>query len=272
MMHNWTNPNIDNEILKARIELFQKENPDIKIDVEEVPSSQYLTKLQTQATGRTLPDLAVYQPNAALQPFVNANLLMPIDEILDTWKDILPQEAIDSYSLDGKHYAVPAKLTYVDIIYYNKDLLSKVGYTEFPQTYDKFIDMVKKLRAADITPIVVGNKDRWPLQSSYISILSDRFGGSDFLTKAAKGEAKFTDPEFVKALQVIEELTALNAFNADMNTIDTVQEQNFFLQGKAAMSITTSTVDAKYRQSNENGDNIGIALYPSFEGGKGKRA
>jgi len=270
MMHNWTNPNADNEIFKARIQKFQDENPGIKIDVEEVPSSQYPTKLQTQATGRSLPDLAVFQPRAALKPYVDAGLLMPIDDVLDYWKDILPKEALDSYVVDGKHYAVPAKLTYADVLYYNKELLEKVGYKEFPTTYTDFVDMVKKLKGAGITPIVVGNKDRWPLQSSFMSIITDRIAGSDFLERAAANEAKFTDPDFVKALGIIQELNELDAFNTDINTIDTVQEQNYFLQGKAAMSMTTSTIDTKYRQNNENGDKIGIALFPAVDGGKGR--
>ncbi|NOU98666.1 ABC transporter substrate-binding protein [Paenibacillus planticolens] len=269
MMHNWTNPNVDNEIFKARIKQFQDENKNITIEVEEVPSNQYPTKLQTQATGRTLPDMAVFQPRAALRPYVEAGLLMPIDEILDNWKDILPKEALEAYSINGKHYAVPAKLTYADVIYYNKELLAQVGYKEFPKTYTEFVNMVKKLKAANITPIVVGNKDRWPLQSSFMSIITDRIAGTGYLEKAAAGEAKFTDPDFVKSLGVIEELTNLGAFNQDINTIDTVQEQNYFLQGKAAMSMTTSTIDAKYRQTNDNGANIGIALFPQVEGGKG---
>lgn len=269
MMHNWSAPNVDNEIYKAKIQAFQDANPNITIKEEEVAAAQYMTKLRTLATGRSLPDISVVWPGAELAPLVDGGVIQPIDDIMSAWEGLLPEDALKGFNIDGKQYAVPAKQTFMDIIYYNKELLAQVGYTQFPSTYSEFIEMVKKLNDAGVTPISLGNKDRWPLQSSYMSIIGDRFTGSDFLDKVLKGEAKFTDPEYVKALGVIEELSKLGAFNPDMNTMDAVQSQDYFIQGKAAMTITSSTTDGRIRYENENGDKIGIALFPSVEGGAG---
>jgi raffinose/stachyose/melibiose transport system substrate-binding protein len=269
IMYNWTTPNVDNGIYKERIKKFQEEHPNIKIEAEDVQSAQYRTKLRTLAAGKKMPDLFVLYPGVDMDPLVSAGVLMPIDEIMDNWKGMFSDDALAGYRVDGKQYAVPAKSTYVDIVYYNKELLAKVGYTEFPKTYADLIDLIKKLKAAGITPLALGNKERWPLQSSWMSAIADRFTGSDFLYKVNKGEAKYTDPEFVKALGVIEEFTNLDAFNPDMNTMDVVQVQDYFMQGKAAIHITSSTIDAKFRHQNPQGDNIGIALFPAVEGGKG---
>lgn len=84
-----------------------------------------------------------------------------------------------------------------------------------------------------------------------------------------EGKAKFTDPEFVKALSVIDELSKLGAFNTDANNMDSVQVQDYLIQGKAAMHISSAIVDARVRINNEEGDKFGIALFPSVEGGKG---
>lgn len=269
IMYNWTSPNVDNGIYKDRIKQFQAENPDIKIEEEGVPSEQYRTKLRTLAAGKKLPDMFVLFPGVEMDPLVAGGVLLPIDDIMGTWKGMLPDDALAGFKSDGKQYAVPTKQTFVDIVYYNKELLAKVGYTEFPQTYSDLIELIKKLKAAGITPLALGNKDRWPLQSSWMSAIADRFTGSDFLYKVNKGEAKYTDPEFVKALGVIEEFTKLDAFNSDLNTMDVVQVQDYFMQGKAAIHITSSTIDSKFRHENPKGDNIGVALFPSVEGGKG---
>ncbi|MEK3734185.1 extracellular solute-binding protein [Paenibacillus sp. FSL M8-0334] len=269
MMHPWTSPNVDNEVYKARIDEFEKQHPNIVIKQDGVPAAQYKTKLRTLAAGNNLPDINVVWPGADLDPLVAGDLLQPINELMDNWSSILPEGALEGFNVDGQQYAIPTKQNFVDIIYYNKEMFAQVGYDEFPDTYDKFIDAVTKLKEAGITPISLGNKEQWPLQSSYISIIGDRFTGSDFLTNVLEKKAKFTDPEFVKALAVIEELTQLGAFNTDANNMDSVQAQDYFIQGKAAMHISSATVDGRVRINNEEGDKFGIALFPSVEGGKG---
>ncbi|MCS7460670.1 extracellular solute-binding protein [Paenibacillus doosanensis] len=269
MMHPWTTPNIDNDVYKARIAEFEKSHPNIVIKTDEVPSAQYKTKIRTLAAANNLADVSVVWPGAEMDPLVEGNLLEPINGLMDNWKSILPETALEGFNVKGNQYAVPTKQTFVDIVYYNKELLAQVGYNEFPKTYSDFIDLVKKLKDAGITPISLGNKEKWPLQSSYLSIIGDRFTGSDFLQKVVNKEAKFTDPEFVKAISVIDELTKLKAFNVDANNMDSVQGQDYLIQGKAAIHISSSTVDARIRVNNQDGGKFGIALFPSVDGGKG---
>ncbi|MDO3413284.1 extracellular solute-binding protein [Saccharibacillus sp. CPCC 101409] len=272
MTHPWTSPNVDNEVYKARIAKFEEEHPDIVIKQDGVASEQYKTKLRTLAAANNLADINVVWPGADLAPLVEGKLVQPINDIMDSWSSILPEEALAGFNVDGQQYAIPTKQNFVDIIYYNKELFAQVGYDTFPATYDEFIDAIKKLKEAGITPISLGNKERWPLQSSYISIIGDRFTGSDFLPAVMEKKAKFTDPEFVKALAVIQELSQLKAFNVDANNMDSVQAQDYLIQGKAAMHISSATVDGRVRINNENGDKFGIALFPSVEGGKGDPA
>lgn len=270
MMHPWTSPNVDNEVYKARIAEFEKQHPNIVIKQDGVPSAQYKTKLRTLAAANNLSDINVVWPGADLAPLVAGSLVEPINHLMENWTSILPEAALSGFNVDGQQYAIPTKQNFVDIIYYNKEMFAQVGYDQFPETYDQFIDAVTKLKAAGITPISLGNKEQWPLQSSYISIIGDRFTGSDFLPAVLEGKAKFTDPEFVKALGVIEELSKLDAFNTDANNMDSVQGQDYFIQGKAAMHISSATVDGRVRINNEEGDKFGIALFPSVEGGRGE--
>lgn len=269
MMHPWTSPNPDNDIYNARIESFQEKFPHIKIEEDEVAAEQYKTKLFTQATGNNLADINVVWPGADLDPLVSGDLLMPLNDYMENWNGLVREGALAGFNPDGNQYAVPTKQNFTDIIYYNKEMFAQVGYDQFPETYEEWIDAIKKLKEAGITPISLGNKERWPLQSSYISTLAQRFGGDDFLYKIMEGEASFTDEPFVKAVAVIDELSKLGAFNEDANNMDSVQAQDYFIQGKAAMHITTATVDGRVRINNEEGDKFGIALFPSMPGGKG---
>ncbi|MEK8128049.1 extracellular solute-binding protein [Paenibacillus filicis] len=272
IQYNWSSPNVDNKLYKDRIQKFKEQNPNIKIEEQDVPSGQYITKLRTQAAGKSLPDMFVLFPGVEMDPFIAADVLLPIDEIMPTWKGLLSDQAVAGYKVNGKQYAVPAKRTFVDIIYYHKDMLAKVGYKEFPKTYADFLTMMQKLKDSGVTPMAMGNKNKWPMESTFMSAVEDRLTGSDFLLKVIKGEAKFTDPQYVKSLEVIADFAKIGAFNADINTMDEVQQQDYFLQKKAAMTMTSSTIDAKFRVNNSDkaaADNIGIALFPAVEGGKG---
>ncbi|MEK3914350.1 extracellular solute-binding protein [Paenibacillus sp. FSL H7-0331] len=270
MEYNWSSPNADNQLYKERIQKFMAANPDIKIEAQDIPSAQYRTKLRTEAAGNSMPDMFILFPGIEMDPYIDAKVLMPLDEIMDTWKNILPAQALAGYNVDGKQYAIPTKMTFVDIVYYHKDMLAKVGYNQFPKTYTELLDLVKKLKASGVVPIGIGNKNRWPLQSTVLSTVEDRIAGTEFLTKVKQGQAKFTDPDFIKSLAVFDELNKLEAFNADLNTMDEVQQQDYFLQKKAAITMTSSTIDTKFRVSNpEGGDNIGVALFPTIDGGKG---
>jgi len=269
MMHPWTSPNVDNEVYKARIASFEAEFPHIKIQQDGVAAAQYKTKLFTLATANNLADINVTWPGADLDPLVKGNLLMPLNDYMDNWNGLVLEDALVGYSADGNQLAIPTKRNFVDIIYYNKEYLSQVGYDEFPSTYEDFIDMIKKLKEAGITPISLGNKEKWPLQSSYMSIIGQRFAGADFFNKVMAGEAELTDPQFVKAIAVIEELTQLEAFNVDANNMDSVQAQDYLIQGKAAIHISSATVDGRIRTTNEEGDKFGIALFPSVPDGLG---
>ncbi|NWQ41889.1 extracellular solute-binding protein [Bacillus sp. EB106-08-02-XG196] len=271
--NSWSEDSPENDVMLARVEAFQKEHPEIKLKMESIPPDQYKTKLKTQAAGKQLPDMIQTWPGAELRPLVEGGVLMPIDDIVDHWKDTtIPADTLKDYAIDGKQYAIPGNKVFTSIIYYDKDLVASAGFNEFPTTYADFKSLITKLNAQDITPIALGNKAKWPLQSVYISTIADRVTGSDFLEKVFAGEKKFTDKEFVDALGVIAELTKLKAFNTDANTIDDNQASDYFLQGKAAMFVNGTWALSGLIGSAPEGKNIGVAKFPAIEGGQGEAA
>ncbi|PES95114.1 ABC transporter substrate-binding protein [Priestia megaterium] len=269
MMNNWGIQSADFDIYQERIKEFEEMHPNIKIQQDKVPAAEYMTKLRTLAVGKKLPDLAVVWPGAELKPLVEGNVIQPIDRVVKNLDTSINSQYLEGYKMSGHQYAVPAKLTYVSVIYYNKKLVEKAGYKQFPKDYNQFLTLVKNLRKQGITPISVGNKPKWPLQSSYVSTIGDRITGSKFLENVLEGKRKFTDPESIRTLKVIKQLEKLKAFNEDINSIDEVQNQDYFIQGKSAMIMTTSTANARLRIDSGQGKNIGIALFPKIDGGKG---
>lgn len=273
LINNWsvaTNP--DNVIFKARVESFIKENPNITVENEIIPLEQYFTKVQTLAAGNDMRDLTVVWPGYKIIPFVQGGFFAPIDDLMDYFRAYLPEEKTYEYYIDGHQYAVPAKMNYTDIIYYSKSLLKDAGYDEFPASYDEFTKLVSALNAKGVIPLTIGNKDQWPLQSCLFSSIGDRLTGGDFLSGAMQGTRKFTDPDFIQALKVLQDLYKAGAFNKDLNTLDYTESTNYMLQGKTAMFMATSVVAPTVTTNNPKGADIGVALFPGVEGGKGNPA
>src|SRR5690625_1143098 len=255
----------DFKVFMEVVEAFQEEHPEINLKVDTTVHADYRTRLNTQAAGGQLPDVFQVWPGAELEPLVEGGVLQPINDFTDYWTEetgLLNEEDFDDFSIDGDVYAVPANTNPTHFIYYDKDILADVGHDSFPGSYDEFLQLIDDLNADDITPIALGNSDGCVLQSVYISTIADRFTGPDFLGKVLSGEKKFTEPEFVEALGVIEELVEKEAFNGDFNTVDSTQMIDYFLQGKAAMVMDGNWGLASILENMPEDKNIGIAYIP----------
>ncbi|WP_306009782.1 extracellular solute-binding protein [Bacillus sp. MMSF_3328] len=269
LWNDWTEDRPENAAYKNMVEKFNEEHDDIEVVIEAIPHDQYETKLRTQAAGNQLPDMFRVWPGARIAPLVEGNALLSLNEIVDNWEGTIPEGIMKDYAVDGEHYAIPGNISETSLIYYNKELVSQAGFEEFPKTYEELKSLIEALNGEDITPIALGNKGIWPLQSVYISTIADRFTGSDFLPNVLNGDGSFEDEQFIKSLEVIDELTKMNAFNADMNTLDEAQARNNFISGKTAMHFAGSWAIGPILDSAENVDNIGVAPFPTFEGAEG---
>ncbi|WP_347835359.1 extracellular solute-binding protein [Gracilibacillus sp. JCM 18860] len=273
LWNDWTEDRPENNAYKSMVEKFNEENEDIEVIIEAIPHDQYETKLRTQAAGKQLPDMFRVWPGARIKPLVEGgDALLPLNDIIDNWKDTIPEGIMKDYAVDGNQYAIPGNISETSLIFYNKEMIAQAGFDTFPESYKDLKGLIQALNEKDITPISLGNKAIWPLQSVYISTIADRFTGSDFLPQALNGEGTFENEQFVQSLSIIQELTEIKAFNEDMNTLDEAQARNNFISGNAAMHFAGSWAIGPILESAENIENIGVAPFPSFEGGEGDPA
>ncbi|BBI31255.1 extracellular solute-binding protein [Cohnella abietis] len=256
------------------IENFKKEHPDVTFEEEIQSHDNYETKIKTLAAANGLPDVFLVKPSM-ISTFVDNELLLPLNDLLDKsedWKNGFVEGIIEPYTIDGKTYGVQMSGGPTHVIYYNKDLIAKAGFSEFPKTWTEFEALIKELVKQKITPIALGNKGKWVANSSYISTLGDRFTGTEwFNSLVANNGAKFTDPEFVQALSTLQNLVNIGAFNKDMNSIDNNQQRTIYYNGKAAMFIEGSWAANAVETSapKEIVEKTGLAVFPAIEGAKG---
>src|SRR5699024_10077093 len=107
------------------------------------------------------------------------------------------------------------------------------------------------------------------LRSTTFSAIADSFTVSDFLENVLNGDATFTDDRFVDALSVIKELTDLDAYNENFNTIDEAKSRSYFIEEEAAMHIAGSWALGPILDEVSDVDNTGVAPFPDMEDGDG---
>ncbi|MCR8642487.1 extracellular solute-binding protein [Paenibacillus sp. N1-5-1-14] len=274
LWHNFTGEDLRAKAMRGIIEQYQKDHPNVDLEIQAIPPDGYKARLKTVAAGNEMPDVFIMQPGTITREFVSGELIQPVNDLLDSkseWKNGFMPNAFDDFTVDGKTYSAPMGLSPTSILYYNKKIFEQNGLKP-PTTWDELLQAVDTLKKKNLIPIALGNKANWVAQSCIISSLGDRVTGSDWFRKAVKQDgAKFTDPEFVKALTYLQDLGKAGAFQEGFNSIDGTQMEQLFIQGKAAMMIEGGwgVTNLAGNSSKEFLDSVGATILPSIPGGKG---
>ncbi|MFL0553926.1 extracellular solute-binding protein [Paenibacillus barengoltzii] len=256
------------------VEEWEAKNPNVNLVQSVMSQADYSTKIQAQAAVNEVPDI-FFLKGSWVSNFVNNDLVMPINEYLDKYeyKDKFRKGVFDAATRDGKIYGIPNQLSITSVVFYNEQLWKEIGYDRFPDNWDDIYKAAEKFNEKGITTIALGNKDKWPAESTILSTLGDRFTGTDWTNSiiARDGQAKFTDPEFVSALDQMHNIAANKVFNADFNVISNTQADEYYAQGKAAATIEGHwTVSYLLSSASEEVlSQTNVAILPPVDGGKG---
>lgn len=212
-------------------------NVNIKITIIGGAALTYQQKLQTVMEAGTPPDIFQSWGGGGLSDYVKAGQVQDISTALQQngWGDSFGQGPLNLYKINGHYYGVPWDAGAVGF-WYDPTLFSKAGIQTPPATWDDFLATVQKLKGAGVTPIALGEGDKWP-GAFYWEYLAVRLGGQTTFENAYTRKGSFADPPFVQAGQYLQQLLALHPFqNGYLGATYTV-EQQFMGNGKAAIEL-----------------------------------
>jgi raffinose/stachyose/melibiose transport system substrate-binding protein len=269
--HFWVDD--DGILFRNTLDEYRKENPNVNLVEEAIPHDPYRIKMTTLGASGDFPDLFVAN-GSMLIDYIPKGYAGSFNEELDKdpqWKEGFLPNSFDEFTTGGKIYGIPTALFSAHLIYYNKDIFNKVGITSFPQTWDEFTAAIKKLKDNNYTPIAMGNKSNVPVGSVIFGTLADRFTGTDWFKAMKEHKAKFTDPDFVKALTTLQDLAKMGAFNPDINSIDNTQAHSLYFNKQAAMTIDGAWElnDVVKTAPDDVRNATALAVLPAVPGGKG---
>lgn len=253
---------------------YMAEHPDVQINITILENEAFKSRMTTVMQAGDPPDLFQSWGGGVLYAFADAGLLRDITpEIEGAWKEaIAAQSALALYGKDGQQFGVPWQWGAVGM-YYNKDLFAQAGLDPEnpPATWSDFLAAVQTLKDAGITPITVGEKEKWPGHFWWV-YLAIRNGGQDAFMKAYTREGGFTDEPFVKAGQDLMTLIEMEPFPDSYMGLGYADSASLFGNGQAAMELMGQwhqTFQASNSESGEGVPNLGWFPFPMVEGGAG---
>ncbi|MEO7963253.1 MAG: sugar ABC transporter substrate-binding protein [Gemmatimonadaceae bacterium] len=138
----------EGELVQALTRDFERENPRIRVDVQQIPWNAAHEKLLTGFVGETSPDVAQLG-NTWVPEFDALHSLLPLDSLVASSETIHQKDFFpgiwDTNVLNGVTYGIP---WYVDtrVIFYRKDLLKRAGVDSMPTTWRAWRTAMEKVR------------------------------------------------------------------------------------------------------------------------------
>lgn len=213
---------------------FNAAHTDVQVETTIITNDDFKTQISIAAAAGETPDMFQTWGGGQLQDFIDAGVVREITELSGENEALFAPAALSPSTFDGKHYAVPLDLAAV-FLWTNTAIFEENGL-ELPTTWANFITACETLSAAGITPVQLGNRDKWP-GAFWLIYLTDRIGGSDVFLSAFNREEgyDFNHPAFIEAGAKIQEAVNANCFEEGYN--GTPYDNSLIGAGIAAMQL-----------------------------------
>ncbi|GAA1684248.1 ABC transporter substrate-binding protein [Microbacterium lacus] len=252
----------------AIVEAFEKANPDIEVTVSGEAVAEHLQKLSIAAQSDTLPDIFwVYKSTA--EEMQSAGLLLDLAPVLEELDltDAFPESTVANFSAGDVVYGVPYQGLLTGL-WVNKKILADNGI-EMPKTFDDLLAASETLSAKGITTISNGANQSAFSVWSFLTML-DRFGYEDKVDGLLDGSGQYTNDDFLRLYEHIDELREAGAFPSNVSTQTYQQAVDQFTSGNAAMLDAGVWASSAIQESVVSPD-IAFWQGPQFDDGVGEQ-
>jgi len=254
---------VQEPVFRDLADQFEKENPNIEIEIENTPYSQYWTKLQASSTGGVAPDV-IWMNGPSIMKYTEHKMLLPLDEMvkkdsIDLGKYVKGIKEL--YNYKGVQYGIPKDVD-SQALWYNKDLFDKAGvpYPKNDWTWDDMkkaaIEIQSKLEG--VYGIAIPFYDD---QGSFYNIIPQNDG---FIISEGKKTSGYGNPEAIKAIQMMRDLIDEKA-SPDYTTILENKATEMFQSEKVAMTYQGSWRASPLNSDEKINTHIGVVKMPKIK-------
>lgn len=240
------------------------EKLDITIVENFSPPEQYEVQLPVQLSSSTPPDIYALWPGGRAQFQAATGKIRSMNDAWGEIKDNFPAGIqATSTEPDGNVYVIPTTFQ-PNVFWYNKKVFAEHGLSE-PQTWDELINVADTLKAAGVTPFVLGSKSGWePLFWFDYMIL--RVAGSEFRSNLMAGTESYLDPKVIEAMKKWGELLEADYFDDGFSSLGWREMATKLLNDEAAMEIMGPWTAGNFIRSGWTPDeDFGVFNFPTID-------
>ena len=168
---------------KQVVKEYHAQHPDVTVKAVAFDSNVLQqTKIPIALASNNPPDVFQEWGGGALVDEVKAKKVQNLTKYVKPWIKSIGGSAA-GWQVNGRRYAVPYSVGVVGF-WYNKQLFSQAGIASAPTSWPQLLAAITKLKAAGITPISVGGRDRWP-DAFYWDYLATKLCSKSTMQQAA---------------------------------------------------------------------------------------
>jgi multiple sugar transport system substrate-binding protein len=226
---NYSSSGANEENLTKMVEAFEKEYPNIKVEIQTYGFGDYFQQLATNVAGSTTPD--VFELNIEnFRAYATKNVIAKIEGV-DTSK--IHPTTLEAFAIDGVQYGLPTKFSNVVMIY-NKDLFDKAGVTYPTDEWNWEDELAAAQQIRSLGEEYFGTYR--PIQTWEFYKTVAQNGGS--MMNEAQTEYTINSPENVAALQMM--VDRVNKYNVTPNAdqMGGMGDWDLFKSGRLGMIVT----------------------------------
>ncbi len=138
----------NNKLLKQKVAEFEKKNPDIRIELQNIGAQdKAMPKIMTAISSGEYPEILWFAP-VYTGKIAQSGKLLAAEDFFDRGpefdKNNIYEGLLESGQYQGKIYTVPFETNCL-AVYYNKNHFKEAGINEAPETWDEFRQAAQKL-------------------------------------------------------------------------------------------------------------------------------
>jgi raffinose/stachyose/melibiose transport system substrate-binding protein len=258
---------------------FEKNNPGVKIERENLFDEPFHDKMRAYAAAGELPDVMYVWPSGRSDYLHDQKLLKDLTPFInrDNLKQYyLPLTMDPAQQQAGYMAMIPQGITTTHAYFINMEVLNDCGLQP-AKTYAELVAQVPVLRAKGYETILIPAQSDWVMQSCLFSMIAGRFCGPDWEKRIHAGQAKFTDPDFVAALDFVRQLYADGVIQRSAVGVDYGDGPGMFANKRGAYYIDGDWRTGAFLTDADTGqalisparqENIRIGVFPDIPGAK----
>lgn len=237
---------------KKIIAQFHQKYPNINVQMQVIPSNQYIAQAQADLTGAKGADVFASFPGAEFNAISKAGLYVNLSNqsFLSNFKSAL----IKAGQSNGQQLAVPYQVVF-NMPVYNQKLFSQLGLKP-PTTWNGFLQVCQTLKSHGDIPIVFAGKVT--AGQFFNDMVMNNVPDPNVFTGLLTGKSKLTDPGFMKTFEQLSTLAKDGYFQKGPLGTSQDAATAIFAEGKSGMLALGSYQEASVNSDNNSAFPMGL--------------